>query len=1123
MPSSTPATAATRLSSPSGLVCEVNANGSLRRIDFGAVLVNLFLGSELEGGPANLWLRLRQAQGPTEVVGLLGPESPLHVAVDDDGVRAGGEWHGLRIDLALRLAAAAPAWFWHVSLQNNGATAHDVDLVYTQDLALAPYAAVRLNEYYVSHYVDHTPLADPRRGWVVASRQNLAAAGKHPWSLIGSLQRAVGYATDALQVYGTGAHGPGVPRGLLHDLPATRRQHEHALVALQTAPLRLAPSARKTTGFFVCLDAHHPAATTAADLAVVEKILALPEAVAEPPRTLQGAVPCRTLFAPAEVFPSRDLIADEIAQHFGADHRHDERDGSRLLAFFHGERRHAVLRAKEVVALRPHGHLLRTGTALAPDETALTSTVWMQGVFHSMLTQGHVSINRLLSTTRGYLGLFRALGQRVFVERDGRWQLLDLPSAFDMGTGDCVWVYRDAASWIEVRAAATRAEHAMTLQIDVRSGPPARFLLCHHIALDGDETRATGPVRRELRGQDLIVAPDPDSDLGRRFPAGGFRFAPAPGTIFEQVAGDEILFLDGLSRGLPYLSLVTAPSTTIGLTIRGELVTSSPDIPAAADRVPAMQLPALPRLASPFSLPLAQLDEVLPWYVHDALVHFLSPRGLEQFSGGGWGTRDVCQGPVELLLALDRPAPVRALLLRTFAAQNPDGDWPQWFTFFERERVIRAGDSHGDIVFWPVLAVSQYLLATQDASLLDERVPFFDARGASGAAAPTVLEHVERALGVIGARRIAGTELAAFGHGDWNDALQPADPVLRERMCSAWTVTLHYQVLTTFTTALRAIGRAELAERFAATADQVASDFQRRLIADDVVTGYAVFDGDGGVQYVLHPRDAATGVRYSLLPMVHAILAGLFSPQQARAHLALIKAHLLGPDGARLFDRPLRYHGGPQKIFQRAETAAFFGREIGIMYMHAHLRYAEALACVGDAQGFFEALCRAHPVGLRTRVPSADLRQANCYYSSSDAAFHDRYEAYTDYARVAAGTVALDGGWRVYSSGPGIAVSLVVRCLLGVRRDGASLVFDPVLPRSLDGLRARVPLAGHEIEIVYRVRGPCGPTALRLNGAALAFERGRNPYRFGGALVELAAFTQRCVAGGPNVLEIDVG
>lgn len=30
---------------------------SIRRIDHDPVIVNLFLGNELEGGPANLWLR----------------------------------------------------------------------------------------------------------------------------------------------------------------------------------------------------------------------------------------------------------------------------------------------------------------------------------------------------------------------------------------------------------------------------------------------------------------------------------------------------------------------------------------------------------------------------------------------------------------------------------------------------------------------------------------------------------------------------------------------------------------------------------------------------------------------------------------------------------------------------------------------------------------------------------------------------------------------------------------------------------------------------------------------------------------------------------------------------------
>ncbi len=201
-------------------------------------------------------------------------------------------------------------------------------------------------------------------------------------------------------------------------------------------------------------------------------------------------------------------------------------------------------------------------------------------------------------------------------------------------------------------------------------------------------------------------------------------------------------------------------------------------------------------------------------------------------------------------------------------------------------------------------------------------------------------------------------------------------------------------------------------------------DFHRLLIADGTIPGYAYFQSDGSVDYLLHPRDGATGIRFSLLPMIHAIINDLLTPEQAAAHVDIIKRHLLAVDGARLFDRPFAYHGGPQRYFQRAESSTFFGREIGIMYTHAHLRYAEAMAHYGDADAFLLALRKANPVALRSVVPAAQLRQANCYYSSSDAAFLDRYQALAEYEKVKTGEIAFEGGWRVYSSGAGIALRL---------------------------------------------------------------------------------------------------
>jgi cellobiose phosphorylase len=366
---------------------------------------------------------------------------------------------------------------------------------------------------------------------------------------------------------------------------------------------------------------------------------------------------------------------------------------------------------------------------------------------------------------------------------------------------------------------------------------------------------------------------------------------------------------------------------------------------------------------------------------------------------------------------------------------------------------------------------------------------------------------------------IPGTRLAAYGHGDWNDSLQPVDPAMRERLCSAWTVTLQVETLRTLAAALRQIGRDGHAPALDAAAEQVREEFQRLLIADGVLAGFTYFREDGGVDRLLHPSDESTGIHFRLLPMIHAILSDLFTPEQARAHVALIREHLLAPDGARLFDRPPPYYGGLQRHFQRAESSTFFGREIGIMYTHAHLRYAEAMAHWGDADAAFLALRQANPIGLRDAVPPARPRQSNCYASSSDACFTDRYDAASRYDELKAGKIPFEAGWRVYSSGAGIATQLIRGRVLGLRPSRSVLTIDPVLPRSLDGLRAAIEVTGVPLEVVYAIRERGhGPTALTLNGEPLAFGSEANPYRAGGAIVSMDLLRARLTASGNTLV-----
>ena len=73
--------------------------------------------------------------------------------------------------------------------------------------------------------------------------------------------------------------------------------------------------------------------------------------------------------------------------------------------------------------------------------------------------------------------------------------------------------------------------------------------------------------------------------------------------------------------------------------------------------------------------------------------------------------------------------------------------------------------------------------------------------------------------------------------------------------------------------------------------------------------------------------------------MTRSMLAELLTPEQVSHHLEIIEKELTFPDGVRLMNKPANYRGGVSTNFKRAEQAANFGREIGLQYVHAHIRY----------------------------------------------------------------------------------------------------------------------------------------------------------------------------------------
>lgn len=1112
-----------------GVWADAWPDGSLAWLSWRTTRLGMYAANSLETPLATPWLRRHDAATGAVLAAhpVLGPASGSRVSLDPDHLVVSGEWDGLGYRAELVLGERT--WAWVIEVE--AAQEVTFDVVAVQDVSLAPPWLVRMNELYGAQYLDVTTLAHPRAGTAVAVRQNQLFEGTNPWLVLTCTDEVVGYATDLLDLAGTSLRTGRTPAGLLSpSLTSRRLQHEHTLVALKTGVRTLAAGEAHRLAVVGLVVPDHPEATGESDLAHVEDALEVADALVAAGATHgaprgRHAAPGHAEEAGAAhavvptLFTDAPLLAVADAEEAPAEATFVERDSHGALAWFLGPTHHVVTRRKELEVLRPHGHVMRTGGVWLPEESVLTTTVTMGGLFASYLTQGNVSRDKLISLGRGYLGHHRAAGVRAFVRTGEGWALLDTPTTWSIESGRVQWRYVTQTRTIVVTTTAATDSQHITLDVTIE-GEAAELLLATHLGMDGDDGLDAFAFERTDTGPVTEIRPVAGSALAQRRPGGALVIERTGAAAAAELSDDSALFADGRTRGLPWLTVATPATNHAGLVLGATLVAAAEGGDATFWEDAASEI-SLEVPANASAAPLARLAHVLPWYLDNALTHYLSPRGIEQYTGGGWGTRDVSQGPVELLLALDRPKELRALLLRLLASQGSDGGWGQAFEIFPVDRTSPNGDAHGDVIFWPVLAVGRYLCATGDATILRESVPFY--AGSEDAGEASVAEHLARAVARAGELVLPGTHLTAYGHGDWNDSLQPADPTLKDGMTSSWTVTLHHQALTTLAEGLEASGGDHgplTVDALRAQAATILAEFQQVLLPDGVVAGYAVASPEG-YRYLLHPRDESTGLTYSVLPMIHAVAEQMFTPEQALAHERILAEHLVLPDGAHLFDKPPVYRGGPMHIFQRAESASYFGREIGTMYTHAHLRYAECMARLGDGEKLVRALDLANPVDTRSVFAGARRRQATAYFSSSDAVVPDRYTATKVWDQVRHGEIEVEGGWRVYSSGPGIALRIVVECLLGVVRRAEGLLLDPVLTPDLDGLGVTLNLWGRRVRVVYAVgeRGH-GPERVCVYDTELPAVRQDNRYRKGGLLVAREELMSRLRDGSEIRIEI---
>ena len=1046
---------------PNGAIFAIEYEDSVRK-----VMINQVLGSPISGGMMGLYLRTKgETNWPQP---LLGQGAIYSLADGDDRFVWAGERDGLAWQVNLRLHAESNDWFWDIELVNRRASTAICDTILIQDLGLGDRNFLMCNEAYASQYIDHHVAMDERIGHVQMSRQNLLQEGAHPWAMHGCLNGTVAFATDFRQIMGPEWREAQALKFLFGTpLPSTRVQYETACTALQSGEIELAPGASARWTFFGHFEADHPEASSMADLAIIDDIIRAHDDTSTNSTVHVSLADCSTLWsAPAAV--ARDLSVAEVDNLYPV-RRHFEERGGAPLSFFvpNGTHsKHVVLREKEKRVIRRHGALLRSGTSLLPSESTLCVTCWMHGVFAAQLTIGNTSFHQLFSISRDPFNINRDGGLRILIDEGKGWRLLTIPSSFEIDLNQCKWIYRLEERSISITATVSGDESAAQWNIDV-TGAPCRFLITGHLALGEHEFGQAGRLDIDRDLKQFSFRPDPTDRWGLAFPNAIYHLVTSSPDAIDTIGSDELLHAREHERVGVLAVIRTHPTHSFSFAVVGSM--TDPERAAqlarkytASQPTQTMLEPAERfwnritrgiRISSESGDASTQaMDTILPWLVHDAIVHLTVPHGLEQYTGAAWGTRDVCQGPIELFLALEHDEAAKAVLHIIFAQQYEHrGDWPQWF-MLEPYSAMQDREAHGDVAIWPLKATCDYIEATGDLSFLEDQIPWREIESLEKTPHTAPIEdHLDKLIETLRARFIPGTSLIRYGNGDWNDSLQPADPSKRDWLVSSWTVAFLFEQICRYALVLEKSGRAQKAGALKQLAEMMRADFNRYLMREGTVAGYGLFKKEGGEpDLLLHPGDHETGIHFSLLPMTRSIIGGLFTPSQAKHHEDLIREHLLFPDGVRLMDRPIDYHGGPERIFRRAESSAFFGREIGLMYVHSHLRYAEAMGIRGHAEELWNALLTVNPIAVTDRLPNASLRQRNAYFSSSDAAFRDRYQASSEWQRVKSGDVNVDGGWRVYSSGSGIYLGILIRYVLGLRRSFGQRFMAPRLNENIN-------------------------------------------------------------------------